>query len=109
LTVLVLAFATLSLRALCEDAAQADAELGLAVAQALRRRVADLRAATSPRDLIVGKPFIGHDGDHEFMSLGVSGDFRVRFVANHTKTPRTTDNQVDWAKVSRIRIVEISR
>jgi hypothetical protein len=109
LTVVVLAFASLSLRALCEDAAQADTELGLAAGQALRRRVADLRAATSPSDLIVGKPCVVHDGNHEVMSLSLDDDFRVKLVANHAKNPRTTENQIDWAKVSRIKIVEIAR
>ena len=106
---MVLAFASLSLRALCEDAAQADAELGLAAAQALRRRVADLQAATSPSDLIVGKPRVVHDREHEFMILDLSDDFRVKFAPNHPKNPCTTDCQIDWAKVSRIKIFEIAR
>jgi toxin HigB-1 len=109
LTVLVLAFDSMSLRAVCEDAAQANTELGPAVAEALRHRLADLRAATSPADLIAGSPRVLHVGAYEYMSVNLTEGFRMVFAPNHVKNPRDAANGIDWTKVSRIKIIEIAR
>lgn len=104
---MVIAFDSLPLRAVCEDANQADSDLGPVVARTLRSRLADLRAATSPADLVAGRPRVVVDGDREYMELSVGEGFRILFEANHVNNPRDTASRIDWAKVSRIKIVGI--
>jgi hypothetical protein len=52
---LELAFETKLLREICESEQKARQELGIKVAEALKRRLADLRAATSVEDLPVAQ------------------------------------------------------
>ncbi len=106
-TILVIAFDSRSLRALCENADQADSELGPVAARTLRSRLADLDAATSPSDLVAGSPRVLGDGDDERMELNVGEDLRILFVSNHKENPRNGSNRIDWPKVSRIRIIGI--
>jgi hypothetical protein len=103
---LIIAFATLPLRALCEDAAQADREFGEAVAQTLRHRLADLRAASSPLDVPVGNPQ-PMDENCERMALNLRDGFRLLLAPNHVKNPRDANNRVDWKKVRRVKIMEM--
>lgn len=106
-TALVIAFDSLSLRAVCENVEQADSELGPVVAQTLRKRLADLRAATSPTDLVAGSPRVLNDGDLEYMALNLREGFRVVLVPNHVKNPRNRANRIEWAKINRIKIIGI--
>jgi hypothetical protein len=105
---LIIAFATLPLRALCEDAAKGDREFGEAVARTLRNRVADLRAASCPLDLPAGNPRL-IDEDGERMAVNLRSGFRLLLVPNHVNNPRDENNRVDWKKVRRVKIVEISK
>ena len=41
------------------------------------------------------------------MELSVGEGFRILFEANHVNNPRDTASRIDWAKVSRIKIVGI--
>ena len=100
-----LAFESLSLRATCESETQARVELGEAVAEILKHRLADMRAAASTRDLLVGKPRVDAGGHHMIIDVGDS--YRIVFKANHVKCPMTENNEVDWARVNRIKILRI--
>jgi hypothetical protein len=105
---LIIAFASLRVRALCEDAAQADQELGEVVAKTLRHRLADLRAATCPLDVPMGNP---HQKDEqiEVMAIYLRDGFQLLYVANHVKNPLDENQRVDWRRVRRIKVVDISK
>jgi hypothetical protein len=102
---LELAFDSLLLRATCENEAQARAELGEAVAEILKHRLADMRAARSTKDLLAGKPRVEAEGRH--MIIDVGDTHRIVFKANHVNCPMTNSNEVDWARVNRIKILRI--
>src|SRR5258708_22364381 len=51
-----IAFANKSLRQLCESERRARRSLGPRVAEKLKRRLADLRAANCVKDLVAGRP-----------------------------------------------------
>ena len=63
-----LAFESRWLRTVCENEADADRELGLAVAETLRHRLADLLAATSIDDILAGKPHFSDTTDNQQLS-----------------------------------------
>jgi len=104
---LELAFATKSLRQLCESTAKAKKVLGEEVAEMLKRRLADLRAAEYVNDLVVGKPHAFDDTNGEKFSVNLCDDFCIIFRANHTPPPLTECSKINWSKVSRIHILQI--
>ena len=106
-TTLVIAFDSLWLREVCENREKADAELGSTVARALRNRLADLDAANSAADLVAGSPRVIKDGELEYMAVNLQEGLRIEFTANHVRNPADDPDHIDWANVSRIKIVGI--
>ena len=102
---LELAFETKSLRTICESEAQARLELGAEVAEILKHRLADMRAATCTNDLVAGQPRLSADGEQ--MVVDLCDGYRIVFKANHTRNPLTEAKDVDWPKVIRIKILRI--
>lgn len=102
---LELAFESRQLRDICENEAEAKRKLGEGVAGALKRRLADLDAAISPKDLLAGRPRLGQDG--QTMVIDLCEGHRIVFAANHPNNPATPNGGLDWARVRRIRILRI--
>jgi hypothetical protein len=102
---LELAFESQALRTICEDEDRAREELDPTVAEMLKHRLADLRAAKTPKDLLVGHPRVGDDSG--WMVVDLAGDSRIVFKANHVKNPVGKDGELDWSRVSRIKILRI--
>jgi hypothetical protein len=104
-----LAFHSAWLRTICESERNAKDEFGEAVAEALKHRLADMSAATSVNDLVAGRPrILGGTAPHQ-MALDLGDNYRIAFTANHTKNPRTETGDLDWKRVSRIKILRIER
>jgi hypothetical protein len=106
LTVLIIAFASAALREACQDAAVAEAKYGQRVASALKRRLADLRAATSLSDLVAGAPTAVGEGAR--MVVRLLDGFQMVLAPNHQKNPQDGENRIEWSKVRRIKILEIT-
>lgn len=106
---LELAFNSKSLRTICESETHAKSELGLQGAEVLKHRLADLRAATSIKDLVVGRPSILNDADNQDIAIDLCEGHRLVFCANHPKNPVTKSGELDWLRVSRIKILRIER
>jgi hypothetical protein len=104
---LELAFASKSLRQLCESEEKATRDLGGRVAQKLRRRLADLRAATSVNDLVAGRPRELEGAPHRNLAVNLSESSRIVFCANHNTIPLLPSGRVDWSRVSRVKILRI--
>jgi hypothetical protein len=103
--VLELAFESMALRTICEKEVEAKRELGDTVAEFLKHLLSDLRAAKSVTDLVAGRPRIGDDQSHMVVDLGES--HRLVIKANHTYNPLTSSNDLDWGKVTRVKIMRI--
>jgi hypothetical protein len=107
---LELAFETKLLRTICESEAHAKRELGPQVAEALKHRLADLRAASSPKDLVAGNPReLGGPGSQRQMVVDVCDGHRIVLCANHPKNPMTTLDDLEWSRVSRVKILRIEK
>lgn len=102
---LELAFESKELRDVCENEAEAKRQLGDSVAEMLKHRLADLNAATSPRDLIAGRPRLSEDGQRMIVDI-CAGSYLI-FAANHPKNPTTSNGDLDWGRVNRIRILGV--
>jgi hypothetical protein len=103
---LELAFGTRVLRTLCESEDAATSQLGPAVAEMLLHRLADLRAATSPHDLQVGRP---RSVAPDAMAVDLAEGFQMTFCANHRTIPTLPDGAIDWSRVRRVRVLSIAK
>jgi proteic killer suppression protein len=104
---LELAFDSKRLRTICESEAEAECEIGVIAAANLKHRLSDLCAATSVSDLVIGQPRLVDGTNGQRMTLNIGEGRRIVFCANHPN-PKTETGQPDWAKVSRIKILEIT-
>lgn len=102
-----LAFDTVLLRTICESEAHAKRELGGEVAEVLKHRLGDLRAATSVADLVAGQPRQLEGADRQHMAVNLPSGHRIVFSANHPNNPITETGDVDWHSVSRVKILRI--
>jgi hypothetical protein len=100
---LEVAFQTRALRDLCESEGRAVAALGTEVAASLRARLADMRAASSPLDLLAGNPRVEDDRIRVDLEAGAS----FVFSQNHLSAPLTDAGVLDWLRVRRIKLLEI--
>lgn len=104
---LELAFSEKSLRQLCENETIAKRKLGAQVAEKLKRRLADLRAASCVMDLVVGAPReLEGDNANQF-AISLCDDYRMVFCANHATVPLLESGAIDWARVSRVKVLRI--
>lgn len=102
-----LAFASKDLRRLCENEARAEDSLGKAAADALRTRLAQLRAASTVADLVAGRPMEIASNPHARMALQLGATGRLVFSCNHNDVPVDQDGRVAWKQVSRVKIVSV--
>ena len=100
-----LAFDTKPLRDTCESEELACQELGVRVAGELKLRLADLRAATTIKDLPLVKLRI-ISGKCIFE---LADGYRLVVVPNHVNNPMKKPGSVNWEKVERIKIIGITR
>lgn len=104
-----IAFRTKALREVCLNGRMMDERFGAEGAAALRRCLADIRAAECVGDV----PFL--DLSPSSAKLGseakivLDGRLVVVLRANHQKPPTTTNGETDWARVGRILIQRIER
>jgi len=104
---LILAFASKTLREMCEDEEQAERRFGKKVAESLKHRLADLEAAPAATDLIAGRLQLQNPTGN--CSVRLVDGFCLEFAANHVKNPLDKNKNVDWKKVSRIQVVRIGK
>ena len=102
-----LAFDSKPLRTICEKEVDAKRELGPAVAEVLKHRLADMWAATSIKDLVAGRPRLLHPAEYKHMVVDLRDGYQIVFCANHTNNPITESGKIDWSRVSRIKIIRI--
>lgn len=103
---MLLSFATKQLREICISEKVATRKYGKAVADGLRKRLADFRAAQVVKDLVAGNPCQNAAEGHEFkVDLPKGG--RLIFTSSHTSQPIPTGGTINWSKVSRIKILRI--
>lgn len=104
---LEISFATSQLRSLCENAAKAKRELGKSAADTLQRRLADLRAAYSIKDLVTSAPT--RLRDQMELSIGLAEDYVLCIRCGHRNPPLDAQGHIDWLRVSRVKVMEVRK
>jgi|SRR5581483_8943587 len=103
-----LAFRTRSLRTVCQDHDEAVRMMGVAAADVLRTRIADLRAVIYLADLPAGRPEVV-DSDRPKLRFELSGGWSLLMRVGHETVPRTEEGELDQGRVRRALVEEISR
>lgn len=102
-----LAFQTVQLRQICESPLSAKRSLGEEAALSLRTRLADVRASTSPVD-VMALGFATFDSASDVqIFIYIEGSYTVTATVNHREVPRLEDGQVDWKQITRLKILSI--
>ncbi len=103
-----LAFATRFVREICESESTVTRKFGKGVTGKLKLRLADLRAATSVKDLVVGRPREIEGRGHARFAIDLCEGYYMVFAANHANIPTVESGGVNWSKVSRVKILKIA-
>lgn len=100
-------YADKRLKGLCDSHRQAKRRIGEAGAKILQRRLAQIDAAPTVRDLPAGNPH-PLKGDHNGQfSVSLDGGRRLVFEPDHEEVPTTADKAVDWERVTDVCITFI--
>lgn len=101
-----ISFETRQLRAICRDAAEAEASIGPLAAARLRQVLADLRAADALFDLadFIDLPA---EGQNELV-LTVEPTHRLVLRCGNRTPPRSPSGEIDWNAVDRLKVMEIT-
>ena len=102
-----LAFQTQALRTLCEDAEAAELLLGRSVARKLRTRLADIRAVAVIGELPAGNVTYRGEGAEEAVLIDLGSDASLELVPNHLAKRLTAEGEVEWNRVSRLKVIRI--
>ena len=101
-----LSFETLPLRRMCEDPDIAASDLGVESAQLLIDRLADLRAADSLADIVVGRPASISPADRTFaITLGAKAQLMCSIM--NRPLPLSPTGEVDFHRVWRLKLIAI--
>ncbi|MFY2595750.1 hypothetical protein [Achromobacter xylosoxidans] len=102
-----LAFQSERIRGMCESLVSAKRRLGKTAGLSLSARLADLRAAASPQDLVdLGLAMFSSDQSRIVIPLD-EGYF-IEVASNHRMVP-TKSGKLDWRGVTRVKILSIER
>lgn len=95
------------LKALCEQEKLAQRELGKQMAQKLKARLADLKAASLITEVTAGRPHpLKGDRSGQY-ALDLVHPKRLVFEPDHDPVPKTEDGGIDWNRVTRVCIIWI--
>jgi hypothetical protein len=100
-----LSFRTKALRDTCASGAMLNRKFGPALAEAIRRVLADLRAASSIQEVAPGDVAIDASGNGVTVKIGARHCLRLE--PNHMPVPADGSGRVDWTLVSRVKLMGI--
>lgn len=104
-----LAFETKELRAICESESEARAHLPGDVVEMLKHRLADMIAATTAADLVVGNPRLVLDIGRPHILVDLCDGYRLVFKSNHINRPGRVLDETDRSRVTRVKILAVER
>lgn len=102
---LEISFAERHLRDICENETKATETFGEACSKILFSRLSDLRAAETIYDVVAGNPTAISKSE---FSIDLDKKLKLIIKANHSSNPLINNTEIDWARVSRIKIISIT-
>lgn len=103
-----LAFQDNNLRKVCESSISAKRKYGGVAGPSLHARLADLRAADSPAELVELGFAKFDEAANDGIVIFLDDFYRLYAAANH-KPPPGKPGKLDWTQVTRVKILSIER
>lgn len=103
-----LAFQNENLRKVCESTISAKRKFGGIAGPSLHARLADLKAADSPVELVELGFAVFDQQAKDGIVIHLEDNYRLHAVANH-KPPPGSPGKLDWTQVTRLKILSIER
>ena len=102
-------FASEKFAELCNNQKALIKQLGPERARRLRRRLDDLRAATTLAEMrhLPGRCHELHGNRSGQFSLDLDHPYRLIFEPAHEPTPRKGDGGLDWTSITRVKVIGI--
>jgi hypothetical protein len=105
---LELAFQNKELRTLCENEESAIAQYGKDVSSKLKTRLADFRAHKNVTEIVVGKKEEIATESVSAIKVDLCDGYFIVLCSNHVNAPKNSEGKIEWALVSRIKILNIT-
>lgn len=106
---MVIAFESKELRLVCENQALANDKYGSALTNKLHDRLADLMAANTIYDVLLGNPKQLVIGSIQGYRIELYKPFVMTLVVNHVEPPVNKANQIDWGRIFKVKIISIEK
>ena len=103
-----LTFLSRELRSICEDEQLALRHYEMNVVERLTRRLADLSAARTIDELVVGSPQVGTRDGQPSLTIQLIDQWRLQCRPGHVP-PYGGAGPVDWSHVHRLQVVAIEK
>lgn len=100
-----LAFATQTLRDICESEKIARKKLGAKVAEGLMRRLADFQSIDSFDELPFAKP----KKNSNSCVFDLPDGWQLVVTGGHGDNPTLPSGKIDWAQITRLKITRIEK
>ncbi|WP_412476759.1 hypothetical protein [Flavobacterium sp. TBRC 19031] len=104
---MLISFDNRKIRKICEDEIEAQNEFGIQVSIKLQNRLADLAAAKSVTDIIIGNPCEIENTPYPNYKVDLCNNYILIFTVNNIIIPQLEDGSINWSEVNRIKILEI--
>lgn len=102
-----IAFETRALRTLCEDSMEAENAYGRALANELRRSLAELRAADTMFDMPA--TFDMPTGKQSEFAVPLGATHNLMLRCGNRRPPRLPSGEIDWDSVDRIKVIGVTK
>lgn len=106
---IIISFDSQALHDLCVNLEHAEQLLGSTNAEALVTFISDAQALENVEELI---ELLGPDAQicpDDSLSVAIGSDYRAALVVAGKRFDLNTDQRIDWASVTRLKLMEISR
>lgn len=104
---MLISFDNRKIRKICEDEIEARSEFGIQVSTKLQNRLADLAAAISVTDIIIGNPCELKNTPYPNYKVDLYNNYILIFAANNVIVSQNGNGSINWSEVNRIKILEI--
>lgn len=104
-----IAFLSKSLRDICESENALIERFGAQVANGVKDRLSDLRAATSINDVVLGNPRHLTGKQANCVCIDLPEDFNLMLCSNHVKATSGKTDNINWSSVTRVKILSIGK
>lgn len=102
-----ISFETKALRDMCEIESLAIDAIGAPAAEALKRRLSDIRAAAAINEVLAGRPQTVTANGVACRQFHLSTELVLRVVPNHVKPRLAADGAPDWERIRRVRVISV--